>query len=149
MSRYLLIYYKIYFLWITNQMKLLISYYAYYKDIISLHLSPLWKIVIATCELITYLILECFTLLIQTLLKVAQGYLARKASQGNFLNVIFSLFSILQNCSLKSESLILFKLKKLIVAIEKKLAPGNHESSLKKKKNCELSLCRKKYGYNS
>ena len=39
---------------------------------------------------------------------------------------------------LKSESLILLKLNKMMVAIEKKHAPGDHEFKIAK--DCKLSL---------
>ena len=66
---------------------------------------------------------------------ISQG----KNSQGRFF-VNLSLFIITKKI-LKSESLILLKLNQLMVAIGKKPALGDHESSLKKL-ICELSLGR-------
>ena len=63
----------------------------------------------------------------------AQGYLTRKNEKLRkeiFKCIYLSLF-INAKLFLKSESLILFKLNQLMVAIGKKLAPGDHESSLK------------------
>ena len=56
----------------------------------------------------------------------AQGYLARKF----FKCVHLSLFMII-TLFLKSESLILFKLNKLMVEIRNQPAPGDYEISLK------------------
>ena len=59
--------------------------------------------------------------------------LARKSvAKKSFKCVYLSLFIII-TLFLKSESLLLCKLKKLVVAIGKKPAPVDHESSLKKK----------------
>ena len=65
---------------------------------------------------------------IRLTIKTAQGYLARKLFKCVCLS--FSLFIITRK-NLKSEYHILFKLNNLVVAIGKKVAPGDHESSLK------------------
>ena len=59
----------------------------------------------------------------------------RRNSEGKFLSGFISLLSLF----FKYESLILFKLNKLMVAIGKKPAPGDHESSLKNL-ICKISL---------
>ena len=57
--------------------------------------------------------------------KTAQGYLARQMFKCVYL------FFFIITAVLKSECLILIKLKELMVAIGMKLGPGDHESSLK------------------
>ena len=66
--------------------------------------------------------------------------LERDISQGKFLNVL-SLSFYSYEIILKSESLILLKLDKLMVAIRKKSTPGDHTSS-SKYSICKLSLAR-------
>ena len=69
---------------------------------------------------------------------MAKGYLAW--TQENFW-MCLTLFFIITKLFLKAEYLIPIKLNKLIVAIVKKPAPDDHESSLKKI-FCKLSLPR-------
>ena len=53
-----------------------------------------------------------------------------KICKENFKSIYISFFMIIK-LFLKSESLLLFKLNKLMVQRGKKPAPGDHESSLK------------------
>ena len=72
--------------------------------------------------------------------KRAQGYLAE-----NFLNVFISLFKTIK-LFLKSESPILFKLNKLMVAIGKNPGPGiQFEKFYLQVVACKMSLCQIKY----
>ena len=70
----------------------------------------------------------------------AQGSLARKKLARKIFKCVYLSFFMITNLFLKSESLLLFKLNKLMVSIGKKLAPGEHESSLKIFL-CKMSLC--------
>jgi hypothetical protein len=62
---------------------------------------------------------------------LAQGYLARKKFARKIFKCVYLSLFIITKLFLKSESLLLLKLNKLMVPKGKEPAPDDHESSLK------------------